>query len=753
MKRIDLNGEYLLYSYDYQFAPEHPQLITGDGIPAIVPGNVELDYQRAGMLDDIFYAQNFREAAKLEWKDFWYVRQFELSESLSDRDVQLCFDGVDTIAEYFLNGIKIGESDNMLIGFRFAVGDALRRGENTLAVHIRSAVAYAKRYDIRPYNVAFPGCYENLHIRKAAINYGWDISPRVLSAGIWKDVYLEIHDEVFFQDVYLATASVYEDVAVLVLSCNTAMPDEYISKSELRIAGSCKEHSFSAQYPLPYLGTTVYPYVRGAKLWNPLGMGEQNLYDITLQILCEEKVLAEHKMRYGIRTAELKFGETTGENGTFALYINNKLVRCKGANHVPVSLLHSQDRDAYLEVVQNFRDSNCNMVRVWGGGVYEGEEFFDLCDEYGIMVWQDMMIACHAYPMTDEFYHIICRECEAVARRIRNHPSLVFYCGGNETDWPYVCVGLDPNDDIITRGAMKNTLYQFDPFRTYLPSTPYFSREFIREHGGRFYLDLEEIKQERTSLPDEHYWWHREDFLNDREQDHKFISEIGYSSASDRASLNRYLPKGYTFDDDAIWQDHSYPTEGKRGVCIEYLFEGMPQEDDAKFLASQHYQAEAYKYVIELCRIRDYNNGILLWTMRENWPSFSSALVDYYGRRKIAFYTVRASYEPLQCIIDLKGNIADCYLVNDRLDAKKVTVMIRDEQGSELYCAQVAMEENVPVMKLAALPLNGEKLLLTEVREEETTIRNYRYVYSDKIFWPEYRKLYETQIGEYLNER
>ncbi len=747
MKRINLNGQYRLYTYDYQTAPREPQGVGGSFIHAEVPGNVELDYVRAGIFDDLLYGQNFRQAESLEWKDFWYVREFTFDEEVSDADVYLCFDGVDTVAEYFLNDTRIGISDNMFIEHRYPVQKALRRGENTLAIHIRSVMAYAKQFRIRPHNVAFSGCYESLSVRKAAINYGWDISPRLLSAGIWRDVYIEVADEVRFRDVYLATASVNDEAAVLVLSCNAVVPDAYIGKCRLRIEGDCEGHHFSSEYPFPYPAATVYPYVYGAKLWNPMGMGRPHLYDIVVQIVCDGVVLAEHRLRYGIRTARLEFGDAIGEKGRFVLYINNRRVRCRGANWVPVSLLHSQDKAGYREAVENFRDCNCNMVRVWGGGVYEGDEFFELCDEYGIMVWQDMMLACHGYPMTEQFCRTMAAECEAVAGRIRNHPSLVLYCGGNETDWPYVCTGLNPNDDVITRDVLKNTLYQMDPYRSYLPSTPYFSETFVREHGGRFYMDLQEIKQARVSLPQEHYWWHRTDFLEVREQNHQFLSEIGYSAASERSVLNAYMPRDSSFEDEHAWRGHSFPTEDGQRDCYAYLFENVPQSDEAKLQASQHYQAEAYKFVVELCRMRPEQNGILLWTMRENWPSFSSALADYYGKRKAAFYAVKTSYEPLQCMIDVRDGVAECFLVNDLPDTKTVAVQVTDEQGHILYAETVTTMEDVPVTKLTDIPLQGEQLLLTTVRDGAAVIRNYRYVYEDKINYTQYRELYKTQFG------
>ena len=743
MEKINLNGTYRLYMFDHQAAPERPEQLDGAYFDAFVPGNVELDLQKAGELQDVLIAENAKSAAQLEWKDFWYVREFYMDE-VPENEVWIHFDGVDTIADYFLNGTKIGSSDNMLIEHTFPVKEALTQGVNTLAVHIHSSVAYAKQFDIRPYNVAFPGCYESLHIRKSAMNYGWDISPRLLSAGIWKDVWLEIREPARFKDVYLTTASVYDDVAILVLSVNADIPDASLGKCKLRVSGQCEEQSFKEEYPMPFNNATVYPYVYNAKLWWPNGMGDQNLYDVKLQIVCEGAEIAEYNLRYGIRKAELKFGEAVGEEGNFALYINNKLCRCRGANWVPISLLHSQDKDGYEEAVRNFYDGNCNMVRVWGGGVYEQDEFFDLCDKYGIMVWQDMMLACHAYPMTDRFYKAMEAECEAVTKRIRNHPSLVLYCGGNETDWPYVCVGLDPNDDKISRGAIKDTLYQFDPYRSYLPSTPYFSREFIKQNGGRFYLDLDEIKRERTSLPQEHYWWHREDFLEVREQDHKFISEIGYSGASDRSVMDKYLPAGYTFDDDASWQDHSYPTEGTRQCGQNYLFADVPDTEEDKILASQFYQAEAYKFVVELCRMRQYQNGILLWTMRENWPSFSSAMVDYYGNRKKAFYAVKAANEPVQCVIDIQDDVAKCYLVNDRMDGKSYAVSVTDEAGAVLFNSNVTTSQNYPVTFIADIQVEKAKALFTKVIDDEKVITNYRYVYQNKIDYKMYLAMYDS---------
>lgn len=745
MKKISLNGEYRLYTYDYTKAPQKPDQLTGAYICAQVPGNVELDYWRAGLLPDMLVATNARQAQELELKDFWYTRDFILEDP--DVQAELCFEGVDTLADYYLNGEELGSSDNMLVPHTFPVARGLlRRGTNTLAVHIRSSVAHAKDYNIEPYCVAFPGCYENLHIRKSAMNYGWDISPRLVSAGIWRDVSLQIREKNEFRDVYLATTGLYPDLAILQVCCNVTLEDQYLGRCKLRVSGVCGDSRFQMEYLLPHCSASVYPYVYSPKLWHVRGTGEQNLYDITLEVLYEDTVLATYCTRFGIRTVKLVYGEKTGPEGQFHFLVNGKPVRCRGVNWVPLSLLHSQDPEFCQSTVEALRDSNSNMVRVWGGGVYESDTFFDLCDAYGILVWQDMMLSCHAYPSTDQMCKAIAAECEAVAKRLRNHPSLAIYCGGNETDWPYVSVGLDPNDDILSRTIMKQTLYRFDPFRTLLPSTPYHSREAIEKYGGRFYVDLEDIKNARTELPDEHYWWHREDYRNVREQTHKFISEIGYSGGSELDSVERYLPAGWSFNDDATWEDHSYPTEGSRQTGIEYLFDEIPESDADKLIASQYYQAEAYKFVVELSRSREYNYGILLWTLRENWPSFSSALVDYYGKRKIAFDVVKTSFEPLQCVVDVQNGQATCFLLNDRMDEQNVTVCITDENGQKLCTQQVQTKPDCSVYRLCEFSTQGHSLLLTSVTAGKETVKNYCFTSERKLHYPTYRALFDSIV-------
>lgn len=742
VNKIDLSGEYRLYTFDSGNAPLMPDTLESadnekQPLTAQVPGNVELDYMRAGLFPDLYFGDNILRTKGLENKDFWYEKTFEV-DFPNVFGARLVFEGVDTIAEYFLNGVKIGQSDNALIPHSFDITNVLIEGQNTLAVHIFSAVQAAEKYEISPYNVAFPNTYESLNIRKSAASYGWDILPRALSAGIWRDVFIEFNAETEIKDVYLSTCRVEKDTAILICSVNAKIPQKLRDMCTLKITGECKGHKFVKEAPLLFNAATVYPYVEHPLLWYPQGMGEQNLYDVRIEIIAFGRAIARKTLKYGIRKVDVKCTEEIGEEGDFAIFVNGEKCRIRGIDHTPIDVFHSKDAKKTREVVENIAELNANLVRIWGGGVYENDEFYDLCDEKGILVWQDIMLACHAYPQTAEFLEKMTAEVKAAAKRLRNHSCLALWCGSNETDWAYVCVGLDPNDDKLTRKAIKDALYESDPFRYYLPSTPYFSREFVKERGGKFYLDLAEIEEARVPLAEEHYWWHRDDFKSFTKQSHKFIAEIGYGGSAEKASVDKFLKKGYTFDDDAAWSCHSFPTESKRDTGINYLFDGVLDDTAEKIAASMDYQAEAYRYIVEKSRTNENTNGIMLWNLRDGFPIFSSAIVDYYGRKKLAYYAVRAAYEPLQVFID--GETGEITLVNDSTYQGEISVKVQTGKGALLLEKTFVIKQGVQKIGTFDKKINkNSEWVKTEIAYPGKTIESKVYVYSGKINYSDYR--------------
>ena len=686
MRTIKLDGDCKLYAYPTGTAPSVPEEVKGEGIPSHIPGNIELDLMNAGILPDIYRDANVELTRAYELHDWWYSKDFSLDTLPDDEDAFLVFDGVDTYAEYFLNGTKIGESDNMLIPHEFAVGALLKQGKNRLAVHIFSALKKAESFQVDPLQVADWECFENLRVRKPAHAYGWDIFPRVLSAGIWRGVRLEYREKIRVESVYLSTVFVKENLAGLAFHYELKLPAEKFRGYRIALTGQCKEHGFAFSYPVTYKAATKFPYVENPMLWWPNGMGEANLYAVKVTLYNENnEVVDEKALSFGIRHVQLVRADFTQENG-FCLYMNNQPVFCKGANWVPLDVLHSKDAAKYEEAVMNYVENHSNMVRVWGGGVYEDEAFFRLCDKHGIMVWQDIMLACHAYPQDEDFSRQIAREVECFVRRVRNHPSIVLYCGSNETDWIYFCTGQNPNDDVLTRKVIPAAIRKNDPYRTYYPSTPLFTNAFVQRNGGRFLVDLQEIERARTELPEEHYWWHRDDYRTYADIRHCFVGEIGYSGCPSLESLRACMDadslsaaNGYQSD---AWKYHDYSTDGDIRHATEYYFGQLPDTKEDFVLSSQISQAEAYKFLIEQTRLKKpYMTGVLLWNMRDGWPAYNSALVDYYGRKKLAYSYVKQAQQPLVFIVD-EAYVG--YVCNDTLQNYQGEYRVYDVAGALL---------------------------------------------------------------------
>lgn len=742
MKNISLNGDCKLYIADGndEVIKEKRFSDLKNPISAIIPGNAELDLVRNGVLPNPYFGDNIKKAEYLEKKDFVYVKEFDFSPEKDFRG-EIVFCGVDTVAEYYLNGKKIGESDNAFIEYVFAVDGIIKNGKNVLVVHIFSTVKHAEKYEYNPLDMGiYDGCYESINVRKPASSFGWDILPRAVSAGIYGDVYIREYSPVEITDAYMATARVSKEVAVLAVTVNAKVSEEYLGKTTLKITGKCKESCFSAEYPFTFISKTVFPYVKNPVLWYPQGYGEPNLYDVSLQLVAEGKVVAEKNLRYGIRSVKVEYSDKVGSDGDFKISVNDKLIKVKGVNHTPIDVYHSKDREKYADIVDGIKNLNCNFVRIWGGGRYEEDEFYSLTDEAGILVWHDFMLACHKYPQTEEFLEKIKVECENVIKRFRNHSSIICWCGSNETDWMYVCTGLDPTDDKITRVVMKDAVKRQDPYRAFFPTTPYFSPEYLKESGGVFYLDLPEITEARRCLAEEHYWWHRNDFLNFTDQNHKFIMETGYGGCDSMEELNKYLPDGWKFKDDSFWACHSYPTENARVTGVEYLFDNVPDGNEDYVYASRAYQAEAYKYIVERSRIKKDFNGICLWNYRDGFPIFSSAIVEYDGGKRPCYNVIKNSYEPTQCIMTYDDGMVNAYIVNDGdyCGKAKITLAIN---GEKVIFEKETEIKGGEIFFVGSVACKEGNLIESKLRYGNRKAKNYLYAYKEKINYDKYKKL------------
>lgn len=633
---MNLNGTWKLFYRDRKTG-------KSGAIDARVPGNVETDMAAAGLLpEDLFYGTNITQAYKLETYDFTYEKKFDADDERAEYD--LIFEGVDCCAEYFLNGEKIGESNNMLVEHVFRVKNLRKKG-NELKVAIRS-VFYENNgcgYDLRTMIKCWvPSLTPTVNVRRAQHTYGWDIMPRAVSAGIWKSVRLEKVQKHAFTQFYIVTKHINRDgSAALSVFYEFNRETEITAEGGyvLRVRGSCGKSAFCAEEKLYFRAGNFWLNVPDAALWWPKNYGKPALYDVRAELVRGGEVLATAACRTGIRTAELLFEE--GGAGEFCFRINGKRIFALGTNWTPLSPYHSKDGERLSPALALLDDIGCNCVRCWGGNVYESDAFFDFCDERGIMVWQDFAFACATYPEDGAFLSEVREEAVKVIRRLRGHPSLVLWAGDNELDEVNCMLGYDPEDNEISRNVLKRCVRDHDFRRAYLPSSPYVSSRSVFAEG---------------SSPEKHVWGERDYFKNEfyRNQGARFVSEIGYHGCVSEESAKKFIPaEELEGRSSESWILHSSDCFGRRDRIFlmekqaAYLFGKAPEKFADFAEASQYVQAEAYKFFIENMRTDGEKRGIIWWNLLDGWPQFSDAVVDYYFVKKEAYAVIQRSQRPL----------------------------------------------------------------------------------------------------------
>ena len=444
---------------------------------ATVPGNLELDLQAAGIIGEPFYGMNIAGLSAYERAHVWLSRRFR-AEGRPGSTAELVFEGLDCCAEVYLDGVLLGMADNMLIAHTFCL-DGLLPGEHELLVHIRPAVEEARPYAYPPSLSALQSNYESLYVRKAPHMYGWDIMPRAVSAGIWRPVSIRYRPLERLEEVCLETLEIAPDRsrATLALHYQAVAQASVAAGYEIELSGRCGDAAFCEQRAMLFSAGSFSFSLQQPALWWPRGRGEPALYDCRVRLLRDGQELDRHQFRHGIRTVSLERTSITdpGGRGEFCFRVNGEKVYVQGTNWVPVDAFHSRDRERIPRIISLAEDLGCNMLRCWGGNVYEDDLFYQLCDEKGIMVWQDFALACAVYPQDDAFCARFEREARQVVRRLREHACLVLWAGDNECDLAYSWGGRrrDPNTNRLTREVLPRVLRDEDPSRPYLPSSPY----------------------------------------------------------------------------------------------------------------------------------------------------------------------------------------------------------------------------------------------------------------------------------------
>lgn len=728
--RLSLNGQWKLYYGLYnKNAPADPAELKSKNwteINATVPGNVELDLLASGMIKNPETGNNIYALRKFEAYQWWYHRKFTSPSLAPGERAEIVFDGLDCFGTIWINEKRVGETDNMLIAHRFDITDLLRPEDN--AIYIRIDPAVPKSQDYLNGTVGSRGDFlvEQMHIRKAPHMFGWDIMPRLVSAGLWRNVRLEIKKPTRLEQVYWMTneTDVARGKATLLLDwqfkTDYPMVDGLTMEVILQRGG---QTSFSVLFPLYTFCNRQRISLENVDFWWPKGYGEPALYDATVRILDDHKnILDENRQKVGIRTAELIYTDiTTKENpGEFVFRVNGEKIFVRGTNWVPLDALHSRDKDHLQGAIEMICDLNCNMIRCWGGNVYEDHEFFRLCDENGIMVWQDFAMGCTTYPQDPEFAGKIRKEAIAVVLKLRTHPSLVLWAGNNENDqsleWSFK-KPINPERDIISREILPRVIWEFDPVRTYLPSSPYCSGEYFKR--GR----------DPRILPEVHLWgprgYYKAPFYTDVSA--HFVSEIGYHGCPNRSSLERMFDPEqlYPWTKEGKWKDqwltkavralpHATMHNARNDLMIKQvyaLFGDTIRDLDRFIFASQAVQAEAMKFFCELWRMDKFQKtGIIWWNLRDGWPILSDAVVDFYNSKKLAYYYIRQVQRDACVMIgDPKEGKHPVVAVNDTREKQSGTVVVKDaDSGATIFSGSFVIPENGKIL-VGYIPETGSQ--------------------------------------------
>jgi beta-mannosidase len=708
---VELDGAWSLAVSDQRLAhpPRSADELRSAGLevlPATVPGTVELDLLANGLIDEPFVGMNVVGLRRLERSHFTYLRTFEAPE-IGDHEAFLEFGGIDCFARVSLNGIVVGEADNMLIEQRFPLGEALRPGEeNTLCVEIEPAVERARNaeYAYPPGLRADPTSYESLYVRKAPHMYGWDIMPRAVSAGIWRSVTLHLVPRARFDFAWLETESLAADHRSAQLVLHYRALEASGDGWTLRVQGTCGGARFAAERDLLFGAGALRLIASEPALWWPRGRGEPALYDVTVELLRDGVVVDTMTFRHGIRTVDIRRTSVTTRqgDGDFTVLVNGERIFILGTNWVPLDAYHARDRERIPRALELATDLGCNLIRCWGGNVYEDDRFFDICDEAGILIWQDFAMACAVYPQDPAFGARLGDEVRAVVRRLRQHASLAIWAGDNECDETWVWTGgrrRDPNQNVLTRSVIPGVLREEDPSRPYLPSSPY--------------VDEAAFWSGERLLPEDHLWGPRDDYKGAfyTESVCHFVSEIGFQGTPSVESLERYLTAEarWPFTDNEEWRLHS--TAPLPGIAhhdyrvalmatqVRNVFGRVPSDLATFVEASQAVQAEALKFFIDFFRSGKWRRtGIIWWNLIDGWPQVSDAVVDYYFAKKPAYEAVKVAQAPLSLVVrEPVDGWHEVVAVNDTREDLEITFAVRDldDPRNELHGFAIAAADAV----------------------------------------------------------
>ena len=699
-----------------------PDELTNRDITAVVPGCVHLDLMRENLIPDPYLDLN---EAVVQWiglANWEYSTKFDVTpEAKSEERIDLVCEGLDTIATVWINDVEVGRSENMHVERRFDVKAQLKVGGNAIRIRFDSAVYWAREnmeaLGELPHASSFSGSEPFHFIRKNACNFGWDWGPGLTTAGVWKPIRLEAWSVARIKSVKPLVKVANEKVAVVDFELELELAGKQVEPWSSLVFGLwCSDPKGGAAHttatgltsnPIKDGKNTLTLTIQNPDLWCPTGYGTQTLYKVHVALEGSDNDYPRHDETFvniGLREVEL---DTSADaiGAAWTVKINGREVWCKGANWIPddVFLPRANDPARLRGRLQQAKDAGMNMIRVWGGGIYETDAFYDICDELGLLVWQDFLFACAAYSEAEPMWQSIEEEARFNVTRLSKHPSLVLWNGCNENIWGFFDWGWEKKLEGRAWGAgyyfdlLPRVVAEVDPSRPYWPGSPYSGSMGIHPLADAY--------------GNKHMWdtWNEVSFSHFRRYSPRFASEFGHQAPPTWATLTRAIPEGKRDPLSPSMLSHQKAAGGQEKLHARLLehFE-MPEGLDEWIYLNQLVQARALTVACEWFRTRSQCRGALYWQLNDCWPVCSWSAIDGDGQPKPLYYATKRFFRDRLLSIQPDGDGLALWAHNDmdRTWVDTCDVWMESLQGESWAKESLLFEFSVPprqLMRVASL--------------------------------------------------
>ena len=647
----------------------------GEWLPASVPGFVHLDLYDNNRIEDPFYRANEKESQWIATKVWEYKSIFSVAPAfLKNKNISLHFSGIDTYAAVFLNDSLIATCANFFVSHSIELASILKPINELRFVFEPTLAKANEKAAAAPYQLP---AAERVQVRKPQFHFGWDWGPQLIGCGITEQVKLTASNQCKLSNVHVSTLAVNDSVANMKLSFELTHAED--ANYTLSFLGE--------EYPIEEALNAIEFTIENPQLWTARGYGKQHFSELNLTLRNQQGNLVDaFAHSFAIRTITLVQEQDALGKG-FKFQVNGKDVYAKGANWIPLDYFHTRvDSNLYRQALLDVAAANMNMLRVWGGGIYEDDYFYDLCDSLGILVWQDFMFACAMYPGNEDFLQSVEQEATQQIKRLRKHPSIALWCGNNEIAegwhrWGWKDQRTEKEKEAIWAdyqtlfNKLLPNLVRSLTTSAYWESSPQFGRGNSKHQFNG----------------DAHYWgvWHdAEPFENFQTKVPRFMSEYGFQSFPEMEALDLFALEEDLYLESEVINTHQKHPRGA-DLIAEYLNRDFktPVDFESFVYLSQIVQAEGMQMGIEAHRsARPYNMGTLYWQFNDCWPAVSWSSRDYYGNWKALHYTVKKAYEDLLVTTRQTKDSVFVYLVNDANQSMDFDLLIEhiDYTGATL---------------------------------------------------------------------